>query len=75
MSDTEKLAEAADSGLLQPRLVRLAWSDPAPPDKQFSYNHTRAETPFGTFLLTWKGWKEYDSPGFDDRGDQPSYLS
>ena len=25
MSDTEKLNEAADGGLLQPRLVRLSW--------------------------------------------------
>jgi hypothetical protein len=50
----------------QPRLVRLAWSAPAPPCEECRYDHTRAETPFGTFLLTWKGWKEYDSPGFDE---------
>jgi hypothetical protein len=49
-----------------PRLVRLAWSTPAPPCEECRYDHTRAETPFGSFLLTWRGWKEYDSPGFDE---------
>ena len=53
-------------GVTHPRLVRLAWSAPAPPCEECRYDHTRAETPFGTFLLTWKGWKEYDSPGFDE---------
>ena len=53
-------------GVTHPRLVRLAWSAPAPSCEECRYDHTRAETPFGTFLLTWKGWKEYDSPGFDE---------
>lgn len=39
------------------RLVSLSWSEPAPPCKACPYDHTRAETPFGSFLLTWKGWK------------------
>lgn len=53
-------------GLIQPRLVRLAWSAPAPPCEECRYDHTRAETPFGPFLLTWKGWKKYGGVGFDE---------
>jgi hypothetical protein len=48
------------------RPVRLAWSPPAPPCEECHYNHTRAATPFGPFLLTWKGWKGYSTPGFDE---------
>lgn len=48
-----------------PRFVRLVWSAPAPPCEECRYDHASAETPFGPFLLTWKGWKEHDSPGFD----------
>lgn len=50
----------------QTRLVRLVWSAPAPPNEECRYDHTRAETPFGIFLLIWKGWKEHDDPGFDE---------
>ena len=35
----------------------LEWKEYAP--HQFcNYNHAIAETPFGDFLITWKGWKE-----------------
>lgn len=57
---------ASAPGACHRRLVRLAWSPPAPPCEECRYNHTRAATPFGPFLLTWKGWKEHDSPGFDE---------
>lgn len=42
------------------------WSEPAPPDDTCYYHHTRAQTPFGDFLLTWKGWKDKPDYGFDE---------
>ena len=45
---------------------RLTWSKPAPPNDQCGYTHTFAVTPFGRFLLTWKGWKESPDYGFDE---------
>jgi hypothetical protein len=41
----------------------LAWSDEKPPQEEgCRYNHVTAETPFGRFLISWKGWKTY--PGY-----------
>lgn len=40
------------------KIKQLVWSEPAPPNKEISYDHTIAETPFGRILITWKGWKE-----------------
>jgi len=45
---------------------RLDWSEPANPNDHCTYTHTIAETPFGRFLLTWKGWKESPDYGFDE---------
>ena len=42
---------------LEGRDIRLSWSPVTPPNSECSYHHTEATTPFGTFLLTWKGWK------------------
>jgi len=44
----------------------LHWSRPAEPDLTIGYNHVTAETPFGRFLITWKGWKDYDAPAVDE---------
>ena len=45
----------------------LTWSDPAPPQKDGPhYDHVIAQTPFGRFLITWKGWKDYDCPTIDE---------
>lgn len=46
--------------------VSLTWSIPSPANKECPYNHTVAETPFGRFLLTWKGWKDDPGYGFDE---------
>lgn len=46
--------------------MKLIWTDPSPPNEQCRYHHTIAETPFGRFLLTWKGWKDYPDYGFDE---------
>ncbi len=41
----------------------LEWSPPAKSCEACPYDHTRAETAFGSFLLTWKSWKS--GPGQD----------
>lgn len=47
--------------------INLNWTEPRPPTKDVcSYHHTIAETSFGRFLLTWKGWKDYADYGFDE---------
>ena len=43
-------------------ITRLEWSDIRKPDTACSYHHVTEKTPFGDFLITWKGWKE--SPDF-----------
>lgn len=46
----------------------LVWTEQRKPNKACCYNHCIAETPFGEFLLTWKGWKgrPADTMGFDE---------
>lgn len=44
----------------------LEWTEPMQPNDECCYNHVTAQTPFGRFLITWKGWKEYDSPTIDE---------
>jgi hypothetical protein len=39
-------------------MSRLIWTPETRPNDECGYDHTIAETPFGRFLLTWKGWKE-----------------
>lgn len=46
--------------------MKLEWTEPAKANDEVRYDHTKAETPFGRFLLTWKGWKEYPDYGFDE---------
>jgi len=41
-------------------LKTLQWTEPSAPNESCRYNHCTAETPFGRFLITWKGWKEND---------------
>lgn len=45
---------------------RLYWTENMPPSESCRYDHCIAETPFGRFLITWKSWKEYDSPTVDE---------
>jgi len=37
----------------------LSWSEERQPCEECRYNHCIAETPFGRFLISWKGWKEH----------------
>ena len=46
--------------------VSLEWTAPNVPNNDCRYNHCISETPFGRFLLTWKGWRKDDPEyGFD----------
>jgi hypothetical protein len=44
----------------------LQWTENMPPNENCRYDHCIAETPFGRFLITWKGWKEWDSRVVDE---------
>ena len=44
----------------------LEWSQEMPPNDDICYNHVVASTPFGRLVITWKGWKDYDSPTIDE---------
>jgi hypothetical protein len=46
--------------------INLSWTAPQEANEKIRYNHTIAETPFGRFVLTWKGWKDYPIYGFDE---------
>jgi hypothetical protein len=48
------------------KIIWLKWSEPKLPCNELPYDHVIAETPFGRILITWKGWKEYDSPTIDE---------
>jgi hypothetical protein len=39
----------------------LTWSEERQPCEDCRYNHHLAETPFGRFVIAWKGWKELDA--------------
>jgi hypothetical protein len=51
---------------VEPSTFALQWSENRPPCEECRYDHCTAETPFGGFLITWKSWKEYDSPTVDE---------
>lgn len=61
-----ELGRILDQALLAPEVKPLVWTSPAPPNEMVRYDHVIAETPFGRFLITWKGWKESDSPTIDE---------
>ncbi len=46
--------------------IKLEWSEERPPNDECHYNHVIAESPFGRFLITWKGWKDYPNPTIDE---------
>ena len=55
-------ARAAEQASCAP----LEWTDATPPDHASHYDHCFAETPFGRFMLTWKGWNTYPSYTADE---------
>jgi hypothetical protein len=44
----------------------LSWSEERQPCEECRYNHCIAETPFGRFLISWKGWKEHSAVTADE---------
>ena len=44
----------------------LQWTDNNPPCEECRFDHCTAETPFGRFLISWKSWKQFDSPTVDE---------
>ena len=46
----------------QLNIKSLKWSENIKPNENVRYDHCIAETPFGRFLITWKGWKDNVSP-------------
>jgi hypothetical protein len=59
----ERLPELFDRAAAQPAAPKgwkLEWTENRPPCEKVRYDHCIAETPFGRFMLTWKGWKEHD---------------
>lgn len=71
-SDVEALIEKLIEGTQIPPSnegavgLDLSWSEPAGPNDECMYDHVIATTPFGRFLLTWKGWKKTPSYSFDE---------
>lgn len=54
------------AGLELPSVADLRWSEERQPDDSCWYNHVVADTPFGRFRITWKGWKDGDCPTIDE---------
>ena len=46
--------------------ARLQWTENMPPGEDCLYDHCTAETPFGRFLISWRSWKQFDSPTVDE---------
>jgi hypothetical protein len=46
--------------------VKLVWSENKRPKEGCRYDHCEAITPFGKFVITWKSWKEFDTPTIDE---------
>jgi hypothetical protein len=44
----------------------ILWTENTPPNDECGYDHCSAETPFGRFRITWKGWKDFDCPTVDE---------
>jgi hypothetical protein len=44
----------------------LSWSEERQPCEECRYNHCIAETPFGRFLISWKGWEEHSAVTADE---------
>jgi len=44
----------------------IQWYDEQEASEAIRYNHVIGTTPFGRFVITWKGWKKYNSPTIDE---------
>ena len=48
------------------KVKELVWSENLPPSTAIAYDHAVAETQFGRYLITWKGWKDQPMPTLDE---------
>jgi hypothetical protein len=65
----DALVNCARTALAQPEpqgSATLIWSEERQPCEECRYNHCIAETPFGRFLISWKGWKDYPAVTVDE---------
>lgn len=58
--DLVKFADLIEEACKSPKIKPLVWTE-YEPSEECRYNHSIAETPFGRILITWKGWKEFDT--------------
>ncbi len=49
--------------------MKLTWTEPKKPGPECHYDNTEATTPFGTYLITWKSWKDYPDYCVDFQAD------
>ena len=66
MKHENETAQPAPLGQVDRGVGPLAWTAERKPDGKCHYTHCIAETPFGRFLLTWKGWKDDIDPVADE---------
>jgi hypothetical protein len=69
ISTADAVIAKADTALVQPEpqgSATLNWSEERQPCEECRYNHCIAETPFGRFLISWKGWKDYPAVTVDE---------
>ena len=66
MKHETETAQPAPVGQVERGVRPIAWTAERKPDGKCHYNHGIAETPFGRFLLTWKGWKDDIDPVADE---------
>jgi hypothetical protein len=38
------------------RIKQLVWTEPTEPNNEVRYHHSKADTPLGQFVISWKGW-------------------
>lgn len=66
MDEQKPEGQNVGSNALLGLVAPLEWTAPAKPNGECHYDHVIAETPFGRILITWKSWKNYDSPTIDE---------
>jgi len=48
------------------KIKKIKWGEIKDPNGSVGYTHCVGESPFGRFLITWKGWKEYEDYDLDE---------
>ena len=67
--ELQELKPLVAAALAQPEpegFATLNWSEDRQPCEECRYNHCIAETPFGRFVISWKGWKDHSAVTVDE---------